>query len=377
MPVETVSIFDTSDYQQEVVSRGAELLRSGGIVVLPTETVYGAAGLLTHPAARERLNAFRGAERAAPFTIHLARAEHALQYLGEVNEFGKRVMRKLWPGPVGLMFDVSAERRREVAASLSLEESDLYSSKGITLRCPDHPVTADILDQVNGPVVITMAGRLAGGSTFDPASMASELEGAADLLIDAGPTRFTKPSTLLEVNSTQYRIVREGVYDQRIIERMLRTVIMFVCSGNTCRSPMAEALAREQIAQMLGVPESALADKGIAVMSAGSFAMPGMRAAVAGMEALQPMGLDLSHHRSQPLTVELIHQADLIFGMSKAHVDSVRALVPSATHKVFTLDPIGDIDDPIGSDVGVYRELAGQLKTLIAFQLDKAGLFKS
>ena len=61
-----------------------------------------------------------------------------------------------------------------------------------------------------------------------------------DLILDAGPTRYARPSTLIKVEQGGFRIVRAGVYDERIVEKMLKTTILFVCSGNTCRSPMAE-----------------------------------------------------------------------------------------------------------------------------------------
>ena len=75
-----------------------------------------------------------------------------------------------------------------------------------------------------------------------------------------------------------YDIVRSGVYDERIIERLLRTTVLFVCSGNTCRSPMAEALARDVLAKGMNVSPDDLEKKGVIVLSAGSFALPGARA---------------------------------------------------------------------------------------------------
>src|SRR5687767_11476270 len=132
MSVEVVNIFATGDYDAQA-ARAAEMLRTGGIVVLPTETVYGAAGLITNPAARERLAALRGNGESAPqarrrpFTLHLARPNDALNYIGpSLNEFGQRLIKKLWPGPVGLVFEVAEERRREVALGLGLAEGDLY-----------------------------------------------------------------------------------------------------------------------------------------------------------------------------------------------------------------------------------------------------------
>jgi tRNA threonylcarbamoyl adenosine modification protein (Sua5/YciO/YrdC/YwlC family) len=367
-----VHIFDVGDYESQT-RRGAELLRSGGLVVLPTETVYGAAALVNMESSRSRLAALRG-DGGGAFTLHLARRDDARRYLGELNEFAERLLRKLWPGPVGLVFDVPEQRRREVAAQLGTAESDLYEDGTITLRCPDHIVATDVLAAVDGPVAMTVAGGGAAGGvgSWSPEAMAQELEGKVDLIFDAGPSRYLKPSTILKVGKDQYEIVRQGVYDDRIIQRLLRTTILFVCSGNTCRSPMAEAITRRVLAEQLHVPEPELETrKGISVLSAGSYALPGARANPHAVEALKDLGSDLSHHRSRPLTVELIHQADVIFTMGRSHAAAVQALVPSASEKVATLDPAGDIDDPIGGDATLYRDLAGQLQSLIQKRLQE------
>ena len=371
MPAPVVSIFETSDYDQQIAGAAA-LLREGKLVVLPTETVYGAAGLLTDATALSRLRALEPAAKPKPLVIHLGHRDDARRFIAKPSDLGERMMKKLWPGPVALVFDVPPERQQEVAQELKVPVEELYDNGSITLRCPDHVVATAVIAQAAGPVVV----RKAGGAT-DPATRADAANvwsEQVDLILDAGPTRYSKPSTILKVNGDSYDVVRTGIYDQRIIERLLRTTILFVCSGNTCRSPMAEALTRQMLAKKLNISEEELEKRGYTVVSAGSFAMPGARAAAAAVEALKPIGADLSRHRSRPLSVELVHQADVVFTMSRGHSAAVTSLVPSAADKVVTLNPEGDIDDPIGADLGVYQSLAGQLQTYIEKRLAERSL---
>src|ERR1700722_2708246 len=158
MQAQIVQILGAAAYPQEI-QRAAELLSAGKLVVLPTETVYGVAGVLSEAQGHAVLSELRHSLAARSFTVHIARPEEALQFLGDVNDFARRAMRKLWPGPVGLIFDVPAARRRQVAKNLNVAEEDLYDGSSITLRCPDHPVFSDIAGQVKGPVVLISAGR--------------------------------------------------------------------------------------------------------------------------------------------------------------------------------------------------------------------------
>ena len=370
-------VVDIQDYRVDLdaeVRAAAEAIKAGGLVCLPTETVYGLALNPGVASARATLERLRGETPASPLTPHLPDAAAADAYLGDVSDVGRRLIAKLWPGPVAVSFAVDADRRAEVAAAMGCDESTFYGEGGrVTLRCPDELTTRDVLAAAGQPVVLTRLGLPRGGDASRPPTP-DTLPADVSTLLLAGPTRHSRPSTVIRVDGDAWTVVREGVYDRRIIEKLLRTTVLFVCSGNTCRSPMAMALARRHIADAVGVPATKLTEAGYDVISAGTFAMPGMRATPQAADAVAERGGELASHRSQPVSVELIHRADLIVTMGRDHSAAVASLVPSSAGKTVTLDPEGDIEDPIGSSAEHYRTLAGEIDRLLDVRLKETVL---
>ena len=363
------------------IARAAQLLTAGKLVILPTETVYGIALALSSSTARHaarliKANAAGPGATPSPWVIHVAQPDDVLGWVPNLSPLGRRLVTKALPGPVAFEIKLDAGAQALAEKRLGDAAGETLHDGYITLRCPDFGTTQEVLAAVPDPVAIIGTGTSAQPSVYELTDLPPAAPGSpqVDAALDGGPTRYRRPSTLVRIDGEQFSVVRPGVLDERILTRLADFTILFVCSGNTCRSPMAAAIAGKMLAEKLHIPVSELPLRHIVVKSAGLHANKGMRAAVEAVDAVQAFGADLSTHFSQPVTPDLLRRADVIYTMTADHRDEILDLLPGAQRKTFPVDPEGDIVDPIGSPLPVYQHVAQRLSNVLQGRLSELSL---
>lgn len=314
----------------ELARQAAKALADGALVVLPTEAGYVVIADPQKLADTSRpaglpdgLTTFRldGYFDPAGFLTRIAAtpAERALAI-------------RLWPGAIGWVHDDSPN----------------------PAWVPSHLAIASVLAAHSGPLAIFELNR---GEPIDPAILGE----AVAVLVTDGPAR-PGPLTLVRPNETRWTVERQGIVTEETIRQSLARKIVFVCTGNTCRSPMAEGLFKHRLAQRLGCAVTELAARGYAVSSAGVSAFNNDPATYESIDALRDFGVDLSVHRSSPASAELFARADDIIVMTRSHLLTLVSKYPVLSGAIRLLcGPDGDLDDPIGGGPDVYRKCAATI----------------
>jgi protein-tyrosine phosphatase len=358
---EILSWHDTED-PLRIVQQAVEALTEGELVAFPTETVYGIAASAWIPEAVDRLAACKERSDQKPMALALRGAEEVLHWLPELGKVGWRLARRCFPGPVTLVSGNGIEMG--LASRLSESVRRWICPTGtLGLRIPAHEAILQVLSLLPGPLVLTSANPSGTTEATRADEVARTLGDRLALIIDDGPSPLGRPSTVVIVEGENWRVAREGVITAEGLQMLSACWIVFVCTGNTCRSPLAEALCKNMLADRIGCAVAELPQHGFIVCSAGLAAFRGDRAAPEAIEAARELGLDLQNHVSQPATRDLVFQADYLVTMTQGHLQNLLSRFPYEGLAPRVLCPDGtDVADPVGCDLTVYRECARQLQ---------------
>jgi L-threonylcarbamoyladenylate synthase len=325
--------------EPEKIAEAARIVRQGGLVVFPTETVYGIAADSNNPRTMDRLRAIKRRSDGKLFSILVAQRGIIDNYSSYTHPNLYKVVDKYWPGPLTVI--VPARHEGET----------------LGIRMPDHTVALRLVEE-SGCTIAAPSANLEGKKPPTNCDEALEdLDGQVDLALDGGPVDFGISSTILDFTRTHPTVTREGVITQPDIDRTIsKKCVLFVCTGNSCRSVMAEYLLR---AKLIGRDD-------VEVHSAGTSVYFKSPASQETISVLRERGINAAAHISRSLGTIMLKKSDLIFAMTRAHRSQILERVPSVEKRVYLLKEFGntqrgyeadlDVPDPIGQPHASYEE---------------------
>lgn len=199
MKTQAISI-DPLHIDQSALQQAAAIIRRGGLVAFPTETVYALGADVFSRSAVEAVFSAKGRPATDPLIVHIARAEQVNQVVSSMPLLGQQLAAAFWPGPLTLVLP----RNESIPAEVSAGKNT------VAVRLPAHPVICALINLAGVPVVGPSANRFGHTSPTTAQHVLDDLDGRIDAVIDSGPTQIGVESTVLDVSSAEPRLLRPG-----------------------------------------------------------------------------------------------------------------------------------------------------------------------
>ena len=205
---------DTKGQQKEIedkISAAAKILREGGLVAIPTETVYGLGANGLDPAAVRRIFEVKGRPQDNPLILHVTGAQWLPRYCADIPPMAYVLARKFWPGPLTMIL-----KRQPLVPDQTTAGLDT-----VGVRCPNHPVTLAIIREAGVPIAAPSANVSGRPSCTTAQDVMEDVGGRIDGLVDGGPCMLGVESTVLDLTCTPPRLLRPGGLPLEDMERLI------------------------------------------------------------------------------------------------------------------------------------------------------------
>ena len=196
------------DPEPEVIREAAQVLKDGGLVAFPTETVYGLGGDGLNPEASGKIYAAKGRPSDNPLILHIAEREELIPLTAEIPQMAERLMDTFWPGPMTLIFRKSEQVPYETTGGLDT----------VAVRMPSHPVARRLIQEAGLPIAAPSANLSGRPSPTSASHVEEDLNGRIDMILDGGDVQIGPESTIIDVTGDAPVILRPGFISREDVE---------------------------------------------------------------------------------------------------------------------------------------------------------------
>lgn len=364
--MQSVVEWKNCDDPRDIVHNVVQALVEGRLVILPLDSGYHllASGLSDDATKKlqqcEDKNSPANSGRAP--LLCLRSTQEVLDFVPDISPVAARCVRRGWPGPIGIELKTSSSQSLisslPIRTQKLLQDDNGFSAIGVAA----HELISQAMRLLPGPLVALPICSAAGKTASSVEEAASSVAELATFVVDDGPFPSEASSTRIRVDDNSCSLVCNGGIAQDRLSQLSEFGILIVCTGNTCRSPMAEVIFHNVLAEKF--PEIAASrPPAYRIASAGLSAFPGGAASSEAVSVMSQRGLDLSDHQSRSVTEHALYYADLVLTMTNSHRHAILDRFPNFADKVHLVSGSeSDVSDPFGGSESVYAVCADQIE---------------
>lgn len=367
------------------ISRTVEVLKEGGIIVYPTDTLYGLGVDMTNQKAVNKLLHIKRRSINSPISIMVDLISSMEEIIGPISPKKQALLKNILPGK----FTILLKNKNEIISEKN-HLWNLLNQDKIGFRIPNHAVCHELSVQLKRPISSTSANISGQQSVFSIPEVISHFGNKLDLILDAGPMKSNKGSTVIDLTKLPFMVFREGDISMRELSEMLpgisfekrktKFMVVFVCTGNICRSPMGEGILKAMV-------ERTKFKDVFSIQSAGTLNLGPVHAHDFSLKVADDNEIDLSTHRARQISEQIVDEASTIFCMAMDHLQYLRKYYPQYRHKYHLLKDwqrdkplaVPSIADPIGHELkffeNTYSEIYTEIKRVFPFILNELKKF--
>lgn len=231
----------------ENISEAAQIIRAGGLVAVPTETVYGLAGNGLNEKAVSDIYEVKGRPEVKPLSLMVAGAEAMEQCCEDVPVAAYTLAEKFWPGPLTII----------LKSKPHVPEITRAGGKTVGLRCPDHPMTLELIKNAGVPLAAPSANPSGEPSPKNAQTVLKYFDGKIDAVIDGGECGIGTESTIIDLSKTPYRILRKGALsEEEVFDALVGGMkIVGITGGSGCGKTTALSVLEKMGALVIDCDE--------------------------------------------------------------------------------------------------------------------------